>query len=34
MADHFPLIADGTANQIWESMRYFAEDMGLKEKED
>ena len=25
---------DGTANQIWENMRYFAEDMGLKEKED
>ena len=25
---------DGTANQIYENMRYFAEDMGLKEKED
>ena len=25
---------DGTANQVWESIRYFAEDMGLKEKED
>ena len=25
---------DGTANEIWESIRYFAEDMGLKEKED
>ena len=23
---------DGTANQIYENMRYFAEDMGLKEK--
>ena len=25
---------DGTANQVWESIRYFAEDMGLKEKEE
>jgi len=25
---------DGTANEIWESIRYFSEDMGLKEKED
>jgi len=25
---------DGTANQVWESIRYFSEDMGLKEKED
>ena len=25
---------DGTANQVWESIRYFAEDIGLKEKED
>ena len=25
---------DGTANQIWESMTYFAEDMGLKENYD
>jgi len=25
---------DGTANQVWESIRYFAEDMGLKEKKD
>ena len=25
---------DGTANEIWESIRYFAEDMGLEEKED
>lgn len=24
---------DGTANQIYENMIYFAEDMGLKEKE-
>ena len=23
-----------TANEIWENIRYFAEDIGLKEKED
>tara|TARA_R110002020_G_scaffold208419_2_gene414151 strand:- start:791 stop:1045 length:255 start_codon:yes stop_codon:yes gene_type:complete len=30
----FAIDNDGTANQIWENMRYFAEYMGLKEKED
>tara|TARA_R100000664_G_C2757154_1_gene145244 strand:+ start:2461 stop:2721 length:261 start_codon:yes stop_codon:yes gene_type:complete len=24
---------DGTANQIWESINYFASEMGLKESE-
>jgi len=24
---------NGTANQVWESIRYFAQDMGLKEIE-